>query len=100
MRYTSAERRKLYRTTRWNKLRKAILDRDGWRCRTCGKAGRLEVHHVQSPFFGAPMWEPENLRAVCRPCHWRGHQAARKAQGRAAMSQHRREWWDWIEDGA
>ena len=31
---------------RWAKHRQLILDRDGYRCQICGKAGRLEVDHI------------------------------------------------------
>ena len=33
-------------TAAWFRLRRFVFDRDGWRCRQCGKAGRLEAHHV------------------------------------------------------
>ena len=50
--------------------RLAILNRDGWRCVTCGKPGRLEVDHVQPiPKGGAP-WDQENLQSLCRPHHF------------------------------
>ena len=98
MRYTSAERRKLYGTQQWKRLRKAAVERDGWRCKVCGKAGRLEVHHIRSPFYGGPMWDIENLRTVCRPCHWKAHHADRKRQGFESMSAPRRAWWEFIND--
>ena len=31
---------------RWGVVRRFILKRDGYRCRACGKAGRLEVDHI------------------------------------------------------
>ena len=31
---------------RWRKLRRTVLERDGWRCHRCGRPGALEVHHV------------------------------------------------------
>lgn len=96
MRYTSNERRKLYGTARWKRLRKAAKDRDGWRCKLCGKAGRLEVHHIRSPFDGAPMWDIENLRTLCRSCHFQTHNADRKRQRLAMMAAPRRAWWERI----
>lgn len=56
---------------RWRKVRRAVFDRDGWRCVLCGKAGRLECDHVipltvqpgQDPF------DPDGLQTLCRPCH-------------------------------
>ena len=28
------------------RLRREILERDGWRCQKCGHSGNLDVHHV------------------------------------------------------
>ena len=54
---------------RWRAFRLTILDRDGWRCRTCGKAGRLEVDHI-TPLerSGAP-FEASNCQSLCVGCH-------------------------------
>ena len=65
--------RRLYSTQRWKRLRRHVLDRDGWRCTTCGKPGRLEVHHVRATSRGGAMWDPANLRTLCRGCHFRLH---------------------------
>ena len=54
---------------KWAKVRKAVLNRDGWRCRMCGKAGRLEVDHVIPLEKGGAEYDPANLRALCRGCH-------------------------------
>ena len=32
----------------WYAFRKYILERDGYRCRECGKPGKLEVSHIIS----------------------------------------------------
>ena len=56
---------------RWRALRRRILNRDGWRCRECGKAGRLEVDHVKPVQDGGDWWDPANLQTLCRsPCHF------------------------------
>ena len=67
--WSRAERQKLYRSKRWAKLRLRILDRDGWRCRECGKPGRLEVDHVVSMSRGGDACDESNLQALCRGCH-------------------------------
>ena len=64
-----ADRQRLYRSRRWQRMRTSILERDGWRCRRCGKAGRLEVDHVVPMAVGGDPWEPANLQALCRGCH-------------------------------
>ena len=39
-------------------------DLDNWRCSECGRAGRLEVHHVQSMRDGGGH-DMNNLRTLC-----------------------------------
>jgi len=62
--------RRVTRTKRWQVLRMAILERDGWQCRECGIGGRLEVDHVV-PVRTAPerAFDPANCQALCRRCH-------------------------------
>ena len=57
----------------WGRVRRAVLDRDGWRCRDCGRAGRLEVHHVQPLELGGAAFDLDNLRTVCFRCHHDAH---------------------------
>jgi 5-methylcytosine-specific restriction enzyme A len=58
------------RTARWRALRLQALRRDGFRCRSCGARGRLEVHHVRPvrthPALG---FDLGNLEALCASCH-------------------------------
>lgn len=56
---------------RWTRVRRAVLDRDGWRCRRCGRAGRMEVDHVIPLDRGGAPWDPANLQTLCRSCHIR-----------------------------
>ena len=55
---------------RWRRVRREVLDRDGWRCRTCGRAGRLEVDHVVPLEWGGAPYDAGNCQALCRPCHF------------------------------
>ena len=55
---------------RWRIVRRRILDRDGWRCVQCGKAGRLEVDHVVPVKAGGDWWDPSNLQTLDRACHF------------------------------
>lgn len=53
------------------KLRFAVLQRDGFRCRYCGTTGqeeRLEVDHVMAVANGGPDYMV-NLVTSCRPCN-------------------------------
>ena len=56
---------------RWANVRHSILERDGYRCRECGRAGRLEVDHVLPLKRGGDPYALGNLQALCRACHIR-----------------------------
>ena len=68
--------RDLYATTRWRKLRKSVLRRDGYRCQACLREGVQtpgeEVDHVV-PAIQAPerFWDAGNLQTLCREHHLR-----------------------------
>lgn len=64
------------RGRRWERARRAALERDGWRCGTCGGAGRLEVHHVRALSAGGAAFELANLETMCRGCHIEHHRPA------------------------
>ena len=61
-------------TAAWESLRRQTLDRDGWRCQGCGKAGALEVHHVK-PLAEGGVNALGNLTTLCRDCHLKTHRA-------------------------
>ena len=56
----------------YQRMRRRILNERGCRCESCGRAGRLELHHVVSVEDGGDD-SPDNLRALCRPCHFGEH---------------------------
>ena len=51
----------------YQRLRRRLLNERGWRCAECGRAGRLELHHVNGDRDDD---RPGNLRILCRPCHF------------------------------
>jgi 5-methylcytosine-specific restriction protein A len=63
---------RVIRTKRWKVLRLEILERDGYRCTSCGCGGRLEVDHIK-PVRTHPelSYDPGNLQALCPGCHTR-----------------------------
>ena len=62
--------RGVYGTRRWRAVRVHVLDRDGWRCAQCGRAGRLEVHHVRKAADAPELaFAPDNLTTLCYTCH-------------------------------
>ena len=56
---------------RWEATRRAVFERDGWRCTSCGRVGRLECDHV-TPLEREPEQDPfdmNGLQTLCRSCH-------------------------------
>ena len=56
---------------RWAAARRACFRRDGYRCRCCGRAGRLECDHIV-PLEVDPGQDPydvDGLQTLCRSCH-------------------------------
>jgi len=82
--------RAVTRTKRWRVLRMAILERDGFRCTSCGCGGRLEVDHIK-PVRTHPdlSYSPDNLQALCQVCHTR---KTRIECGHPPPSEPRQEW--------
>jgi len=65
-----------YSTAAWQKLRKAVLARDGHVCQIQGprcQGYATSVHHL-IPSSQAPelFWEPSNLVAACGRCNYGG----------------------------
>ncbi len=56
----------------WGQIRFAVLERDGFKCRYCGRGAKqnvvLEVDHI-TPLSGGGLTEMENLVAACRECN-------------------------------
>lgn len=56
----------------WDKLRARILARDRQLCQPCRAAGRVtvakQVDH-KTPKAKGGTDEPQNLQAICKPCH-------------------------------
>ena len=61
-----------HRTRAYQRQRRRILDAYGWRCATCGRAGRLELHH-KIPVSEGGDDSDANLCPLCRPCHFAEH---------------------------
>lgn len=68
----------IFKTRQGRKVRRMILDRDGWQCQMCGVLLTGQMHqpngavvdHLE-PVALSPHRErdPGNMRAVCRSCH-------------------------------
>ena len=59
---------------RWAAARRDCFERDGYRCVECGKAGRLEAHHLV-PVSERPelAYALDNLATLCPGCHIDAH---------------------------
>lgn len=55
----------------WKALRRRVLNRDGWRCRLCGRKKDLQVHHDR--YTNLLSDDIRWLKTVCRRCHDRIH---------------------------
>ena len=53
----------------WLRVRRRVLARDGYRCRACGRPGRLEVDHIRPLHQGGAPLNLANLQAICTGCH-------------------------------
>ncbi|MFL6307056.1 MAG: HNH endonuclease [Candidatus Sulfotelmatobacter sp.] len=56
----------------YEKLRRQVLCRDGWRCQSCGIMSNLEVHHKQFRSHQGDDSEA-NLITLCAVCHATAH---------------------------
>ena len=52
----------------WRRIRQAVFQRDGWRCRQCRKRRRLQVDHIV-PLSQGGAERMENYQTLCHWCH-------------------------------
>lgn len=57
---------------RFRAVRAVAMERAGGRCERCGLRPPSEVHHLRYPPWGT-FDVPENLQAICHPCHCELH---------------------------
>ena len=60
-------------------LHRQVLERDGWRCQTCGSMQRLQVHHLKLRSQSGGDVE-QNLITLCAECHARKHRETRRTR--------------------
>lgn len=68
----------------WNRVKKIVLERDGYACRECSKRGvekkAEEVHHVVPIYLGGAEFDPGNCISVCSEHHKMLHRALPRAR--------------------
>lgn len=80
-------------TRRWQVLRAAVLERDGWACVDCGtQRGRLEIDHIKPVRHNPELaFDPANCAARCTACHTK---KTRIECGHQPMPKTRQDWRD------
>jgi 5-methylcytosine-specific restriction endonuclease McrA len=68
------------RSAQWAYLRRYKLYSAGWRCESCGRRTRLEVHHRTYQRLGAERLE--DLQVLCERCHSAKHPDNRERKER------------------
>lgn len=58
----------IFGTFVWGVMRECVLERDGHKCRICGRPAN-EVHHIRPKSFGGSKCNPRNLICLCGKCH-------------------------------
>lgn len=66
--------RRRYRTSRWERLRKRVLERDNHLCQACARSGIVrtgnEIDHIKKAMDNLQLfWTEENLETLCKRCH-------------------------------
>jgi 5-methylcytosine-specific restriction endonuclease McrA len=62
----------IYATTAWHTVRLYVLTRDQYRCQIQGPrctTHATEADHIIELSAGGAPYDPENLRAACKPCN-------------------------------
>ena len=73
---------------RWARARRAAFRRDRYRCRNCGRAGRLEAHHEPPLGPGVDPYDLSGLVTLCRGCHIERH----RRDGRRELTPDEKAW--------
>ena len=81
---------------RWSAVRRAVFDRDGWRCVRCGRAGRLECDHAIPLEWnpGQDAYDPDGCQTLCRQCHI----AKTAAENRRPLTPGEQAWRDLVDE--
>jgi len=56
----------------YRELHRHVLERDGWRCQSCGSMQHLQVHHLKFRSQSGGDVE-QNLITLCADCHAQVH---------------------------
>lgn len=65
----------------WKEVRNDRIFLDGYKCRMCGSAMNLVVHHIT--YERVPNEDMDDLITLCRDCHNRLHERDNERKGRS-----------------
>ena len=55
----------------YRNLRETVFKRDGFKCKICGSATDLHIHHIKSwAEYPDLRYDPDNCITVCKECHY------------------------------
>ena len=74
--------------------RKQVFNRDQYRCRQCGKPGRLEADHVTPLSRNGDAWDLSNIQSLCIECHL----VKSKLERAVPQSESRKAWAVYIDE--
>jgi len=58
-----------YKTARWQRVRKIVLQRDNYLCQICKEKTAEMVDHIVEVKDGGAFYELSNLQSLCNKCH-------------------------------
>jgi hypothetical protein len=92
----------------WDRLKRIVLDRDGYECQECLKRGihqkAKDVHHVVPIYLGGAEFEPGNCISLCGEHHKMLHRAlpiarVKRSEGSGSLTKKKMvEYWGRLEE--
>lgn len=76
--HLSPEYRAYMHSDAWRIFRHNVIAARGLMCERCGKAGKVDAHHITYERFGHEL--PEDVKLYCRTCHDLMHPPKRERQ--------------------
>ena len=73
--------RRIYRTKRWQAVRRAVFERDGWACVNCGRMGLIECDHIDPIRKQGDWFDMGNLQTLCQELSYRQERGGKPVAG-------------------
>ncbi len=69
----ASDRKKIYNSVRWAKVREQALLRDEMLCKLCGGLAEMVHHKIELKDAFELAYELDNLQSICFACHSKIH---------------------------